>query len=527
VDHNFYNRGVMPKWIKFSKLVKKNEVTDKKDKSLRVFLGSIPASVSMPLDVNLILIREKRLCRMAIKTLVELPSLNYSGKTGLIPNLTGIKTTINYIPVAEKAILEFKVPFEQNKSVYEPADIKPFIDALQESRFVIDTIQITAYTSLEGSDLTNAELQKKRAESIINAMKTMQNKLNIPYTIIQNDGWDLFVRDIATTQYKEYATQSKEAVKAALSNGRILKNIESVLSKHRYAHIVMNITYDVSEEFEQEFVVNKFNKTLSAGDLPLAFAIQKYIIKQVEDGKYINRALIEKLDIAKDAKYLPFLTNKYYMLSMFSGGLSEKENEEVLSLPALDKRDMIADFNAVSAFVANQEITSAKDIAPIQNKINSAYRSQVGSAYPNKVNTVNVAFQYKILDYLDVNDIEDPALTESTYEIIRQIALPTIDSWQKAYEVAATFMNNGDFAFARKLLDPYIEHPAVSEEYIFTYLNLYSYEIPLLMSKKFEIACRLASKKNRTRFCEEIKKYSVLTRENIAAKNIICAECEK
>ncbi|MDR1793159.1 MAG: hypothetical protein LBR36_06960 [Bacteroidales bacterium] len=527
VNHNYYNRGIMPKWFKYSKLIKKNENKDPKDKSVKVFLTSVPATVSGAFDVNLILIKDKHVCRTLVKTVVEQPSLNYSGKTGLVPDLTAIKTTINYVPVAEKATLEFKVPFDQSKYVYEASDIQPFIDALKESRFVIDTIKITSYTSLEGSEQTNLELQKKRAESIVNAMKTIQNKGNIPYSLYQNDSWDLFVKDVANTPYKEYATQSKESVKQALNNSRTRKNLEPILSKHRFAHIVMQVTYDVSEQYQQEFVTNKFNRTFAAGDLPLAFAIEKYMIKQVEDGKFTNRQLIENLVIPENAKNLPFLTNKYYMLSLFSGGLSENENDKVISFAGLDKRNQIADFNAVSASIVNQEITSSKDITTTQNKINSAYRSQVGSAYPNKVNTVNVAFQYKVLDYLNSNDIQDQTQKDATYDIIREIALPTVDNWQKAYEVAATFMNYGDFAFARTILDPYIENPAISEDYIFTYLNLYSYDIESIMSGKFVKACKLASQKNRTRFCEQIRKYSVIAREHLAVKDIICAECQK
>ena len=161
-NYDFYNRGNMPKWIPFKKMLKKNEITDKKDKGIRVHLASVPNTVSAPYDVNLILIKDKTVCRTVVKTNLRSPSISYAARTSLIPDLNGIQTTINYIPRPEKTVLEFKVPFERNKSVYEAADIKPFIDALKESRFTIDSINIIAYTSLEGSDRANLELQQKR-----------------------------------------------------------------------------------------------------------------------------------------------------------------------------------------------------------------------------------------------------------------------------------------------------------------------------------------------------------------------------
>jgi hypothetical protein len=115
---------------------------------------------------------------------------------------------------------------------------------------------------------------------------------------------------------------------------------------------------------------------------------------------------------------------------------------------------------------------------------------------------------------------------DNVYNKIKEIALPTITTWKKAYEVAATFIDYADYEFARQVMDPFIHDTSVSEDFIFTYLNLYSIDERTYASKKFEIACKLASKKNRTRFCEEVKTYSYLIRENKAVKNIICSECK-
>ena len=142
------------------------------------------------------------------------------------------------------------------------------------------------------------------------------------------------------------------------------------------------------------------------------------------------------------------------------------------------------------------------------------------------MDALNIAFQYKVLDFINSSETPDEALMETTYEKIKTVALPTITDWKKAYEVAASFIAYGDYDFARSAMDPYIEDKDVSEDFIFTYLNLYSLDENNYTSKKFEIACRLAAQKNRSRFCTEIKDYSYLIRENFEAKNIICNECK-
>jgi len=526
-NYNYFNRGAMPKYITFQKMLKKNEIKEKKNKGIRVYLGTAPNHVSAPFDVNLIIIKNKTFCKTIIKTNVQKPSINYEAKTSLIPDLNGIQTTINYIPQPEQTVLEFRVPFERNKSVYEPSDIKPFIDALKEPRFMIDSIYIMAFTSIEGSDRSNLDLQKKRSESIISAMSQLQNVVNIPYVIDLSDGWDLFVKDVAgNSQYSHLAKRSKEEVKNTLnSQGKIKKDLEPMLAKHRHAYIRINATYDVSEEYEQEFVTNKFNKTLAAGNLPLAFAIQKYMIKKVEEGAYV-KPFIEALEIPNNVKMLPFLTNKYYMLSFFEGGLSSENIEKVIALTKLDNKNIICEFNALACSIEEMEITSSSQINTLQTKVDRLYNMPIGKTYPKKVNAINIALQYKIIDFINESENPDEKLMEAAYEKIKEIALPTITNWQQAYEVASSFIEYGDFEFARRTLDPYIENPNVHEDFIFTYLNLYSLDEKSYISKKFETACALAVKKNKARFCQEIKNYSYLIRENLGAKNTICGGCK-
>jgi len=130
------------------------------------------------------------------------------------------------------------------------------------------------------------------------------------------------------------------------------------------------------------------------------------------------------------------------------------------------------------------------------------------------------------LDYINSSENPDEALMTSTYEKIKEIAMPTITNWKNAYEVASSFIGFGDFEFARQALDPYINDPSISEDFIFTYMNLYSLDENNYTSKKFETACKLALSKNKSRFCSEIKTYSILVRENLAVKDIICKECK-
>jgi hypothetical protein len=200
--------------------------------------------------------------------------------------------------------------------------------------------------------------------------------------------------------------------------------------------------------------------------------------------------------------------------------------KNVIDLYKFDNKNLVAEFNALCCSVLDEEITSTSQVTPKQVKIDKFYNTNIGKTYPTKVDALNMTFQYKVLDFINESESPDENLMSTVYEKIKQISLPTITTWQKAYEVASTFIEYEDYEFARTTMDPFITDSSVSEDFIFTYLNLYSISENTYTAKNFETACRLAAQKNRTRFCNEIKTYSVLIRENLAAKNIICAECK-
>ena len=185
----------------------------------------------------------------------------------------------------------------------------------------------------------------------------MQHR-DIPYSIELKDGYELFVRDVRNTEYSHLANKSKEEAVNALKNAKTRKALEPMLKEHRYTRIEMHVTYDISEKYEQDFVTRKFNKALEENNLPLAFAIEKYYMKRVEDGKYV-KSHIDSLKIPYTQVMVPFLTNKYYMLSFFSHGLSSDDLNKVMEMPKMSPKNTIVEFNALACEILGKEITSA------------------------------------------------------------------------------------------------------------------------------------------------------------------------
>ncbi|MCH8318333.1 MAG: hypothetical protein IIA88_07525 [Bacteroidetes bacterium] len=128
--------------------------------------------------------------------------------------------------------LKFIIPFEKNKSEYSPEDIKPIYDSLNLTDYNIKKITIRAYSSVEGSTERNILLQNNRAQSIVKALQTYQNK-SIKTEISVSENWVEFLNDISTTRYKHLATLSKEEVKKRLEEKLLLQELEFILKNHR------------------------------------------------------------------------------------------------------------------------------------------------------------------------------------------------------------------------------------------------------------------------------------------------------
>jgi outer membrane protein OmpA-like peptidoglycan-associated protein len=523
MDNNLVNRGFMTKRIFIKKIIKNNENTDKKSKRLYVELAEFPKEITgTDYELNLLIIKDKSVCRAIQQVYIEKNPNQYVEKLMFHPDTNSIKSPV-YVPIPESGQLTFSIPFAQNKSTYNQEDIEPFIKALKEPQFLINQLTITAFTSLEGGDKENLELQKKRAESILNAIKRRQIA-NITNKIITSDSWEMFKKDIVASKYSDMASQSQEEVKARLK-GKTLKDLEPILAKHRFASILMDITYDITGSYEQPFVINKFNKLIEKGDFVNAFSVQKYIVQAVQVGKYNSRVASEMKITGKDKRYLPFWIN-YYFIQNYFRDITDEMCEGVAPLPALDPLNEYAYFDKMICNVMNAEITNETIMADLQANVDKAYSSK--NIDKKHIDNLNLELQFKILEFADSSVSQTMlAAAEQSYERIKQIAMGLDKvTWQNSYKLADIFINHGDYQYAIRLMDPYIDNTNITTDFMFTYFSLLSHRQEYYLTPSFSIMAKRCLEADKARFCSVMKKFSFQVLENLEVKKIFCKECK-
>jgi uncharacterized protein YkwD len=498
-DNNLVNKGILLKRVYAPVMYKKNRIKDKKIKSIDVCLGTLPKGLDGPYELNLLVIQNNRVCKVLSRSYLEEGDQDSQTKLDMLlwPDSNAYFKPA-FEPKSETNILTFKIPFEKNKYDYKPEDIQPFLAALKEPDFIIEGLYIYAYSSIEGDSAANALLQKKRAESVISAVKQIQSG-DIETSIMTNDSWDLFMLDMDGTRW-EYLTQmkKKDAIKEIRDKG-LAPQMEEELSHERFAQIVMDVTYDISGDKEQKFSVFQFNRAMAKGDLRQALKVQYYIEKCNRNKKYTD-AVHTDMIIPNDVKYLGVQMNKVvYRYYLENKKVSEQDLTDLGYLSQLAPADPYVNFNYLLCKVKTDTLFYQKMVTDaMQARIDKLYSSRIPKKY---VDALNIEFQFRVMDACDTIEEMQPTIAACIGRIKGFYNIKE-SSWQNALKLSYDLIRFHDFRFAVNVLDPFISQPKVDEQLLFAYICACSWLPDKVKSQNFVIAMQKAKAANPDRYCK-------------------------
>jgi len=321
------------------------------DKFFRSFVGEIPQfSSNKSLEYNILFLSNNNLCRyQKVYNLESYPwdlldmgmyldSLTYNTKV--------IKPQEKESYLLRNKTLKFIIPFEKNKSEYTSEDIKPIYDSLRLTDFNIKTINIKAYSSVEGSLERNIELQQQRANSIVKALQSFQ-KPTIKTDVSSSENWVEFLNDIQTTEYSNLSASSKKEIKAKLI-GQLSKDLEPILSNHRKAVLKLELEkIDKYKDMAVDELLTKFNSAIDKSQIDEAKAIQNSIFEKIKSGN-VSPDFLQKMQIPKQVKYAKLLNKN----SVFKYLLDVKQAlivyNELKALEKLVPKDAGVKYNTVA-----------------------------------------------------------------------------------------------------------------------------------------------------------------------------------
>ncbi|MFO7863057.1 MAG: hypothetical protein R6U85_03570 [Salinivirgaceae bacterium] len=522
VDYTKVNRGLRLPVVYSNEFWRKNEIEGKYVRSVKVPLGEIPEEmVNSDYELNLMLIQDQHVCASIPESYLSSCEGVYKQPLELLADTVTINSKFNYKPVADSTNLRFKIPFEKKKFTYKTEDIEPFLKLLNEPDFVIYELRISAFASIEGIEEENEMLQKKRAESIIDALRLRQRD-SIITEINTEHAWESFKEDIKNTQHNVLASMSMQEAQNYINKYDLSKKLEPILKQHRYAQIDMKVTYDISGSKEQDFVISKFNKAIEKSDLPLALSIQKYIMKKIMDGRYSMSAVYNQ-QIPQKQKFAGLLMNKLWLEMKGTSSSIGDYAERIAQLHELDRYNEYIAFNNAMCRVLYEPVADERQITGIQNDIDRFYYK---SFTKETIDNLNMRYQFKVINAADsLPDSEK--IVEDRLEKIKEIVDIRDENIENSLRLAELFIHNKDYEFALQILDAFIENPNAPEELVFTYLSLCSRFEQRLLSRKFARATHVAYQMNPDRYCMlfDGNHFSYRVFENPEVKNSFCKEC--
>ncbi len=465
----------------------------------RTFVGKLPAEfMGKELEYNILFLGNKNLCNYY--TIFNLPSYSFD-LLDMGMYLDSIQYNDKKVAAIEEGFkikyktLKFEIPFQKNKSEYLPEDIKPLYDSLNLTDFNIKTIDIKAYSSIEGSLERNLELQKQRANSIANAMQSYQTPV-IKTQISSSENWVEFLNDIEGTKYNDLKALNKLALKSKLV-GAFSQELEPILKNHRKAIVTLALEKkDKYKKMKLGELVNTFNSELKLGNLDEASIIQNSLFNRL---KYLENSpdLLQKMEIPEQLTYARYLNNR----SMFKYELDDRQllivNNELERLLKLDPKNKRVKYNlAVLKFKIWRYNVQPVDDNKFKTEILGLKKYGIAQSLINRMlvnyHIIKSERYMRKRDY--VSKDKSVAYINNNY---KGVPLRDIDYFNLAQFLA--YYANVDKAAV--LLTNKVRSIAINEDLLFYYLNLTLINKELTQTDDYRAIMLNAINLNKAKYC--------------------------
>lgn len=466
-------------------------------------VGEVPVEFrNKEVEFNIVFLKNKYLCH--IQSMIDLKSYRWDllDMGFYFDTLTYRRSFDNSLSEQERYILQnkvlkFEIPFERNKSVYSTEDIKPLYDSLNLTDFNINTITIRAYSSVEGSEERNIQLQKERAESIVKALQSYQTPL-IKTEIISSENWVDFLNDISSTSLSKLAVLNKDEIKEKLKDKETLAQLEPILQRHRKAVIILDLQKKSKyENIEPSVLARMFSQSISEKNLEQAVEIQNSIFEKVRN-RETPVSLIDELEIPKLSEYSLLLNKnsifKYLMNAsdVFATYNELKELQDLLPKDAHIKYNICA--IKFKVWLLGESAVNPTDF---KKEINDLKKSGIPD---NLVRRMLVNYEIIMCEYYMIkgdfaNKDKSLKYIHSNYKY-----LPMSDS--DYLSLAQYFSSYAKYDWATKLIEKEVKRIDVDEDLLFYYLNLTLIDEKLTKRSDYRTVMLNAYNINPHRFCE-------------------------
>jgi len=465
-------------------------------------VGTLPTAISgKEYELNLVILQDRNICHYnyfynlqayrwdLLNMGMYMDTLTYASNADTLHNdrVAGL---------VRRKQMHFTIPFEKNKSEYSPSDLQPLYDSLRLTDFTIKRIAINAYSSVEGPEARNIELQQKRAQSIVNALQSFQSP-SITTDVKASENWVEFLSDVTLTPYAEFAYLDKAEIKRRLADKKTADALEPTLSAHRKALIVLELQRkDGMEGMKEEQIIKAFEEAIANKNVEYAQQLQNTVYARILDDE-LPSTFLDRLDIPAQRDFAGLLNSrqafKYFEdpADTYQCYLALQELDRLLPNDGHIKYNLcVLQFHLLTI--------GGQTIDPLDLKRNIEALRGYGVETP--LVTRMLINHNIIMAELDMMK-GDYAKKDERIAYIRHNyrSVPMKD--QDHLSLAQYFASYANYAFALDVVEPHLADIDVDEDLLFYYLNLTIFDPEKTKKSTYRSTMLNAANKNRPRFC--------------------------
>ncbi|WP_111307780.1 hypothetical protein [Confluentibacter sediminis] len=469
--------------------------------TFRVKVGIIPkALLKDDLEYNILFLGRKNLCQYYITYGLDYYSWDLLDMGMYLDYLTydtkQIRSSAQDGSAIRNKTLKFIIPFEKNKSNYSQADIKPIYDSLRTTDFDIKTLNIKAYSSIEGVSSRNAELHEQRAKSIVAALQAFQ-KPTIKTVVSSSENWVEFFNDIGETKYEHLKLLTKNEIRKIMA-GPISTDMENILKNHRKAVVELELEKKEKNKVESaNMLLAEFNSRIAEGKLDRAKEIQNSIFEKIK-AQEASATILQDMKIPKQVKYAKIINKNITYKYILNERQALIVYNELLDLEKLAPKEGELKYNRVAIEIKlwrNKAIDI--DESKLIKDINDLKKYGIDNSL---ISRMMVNFHIVIAEKLMRNRDFDNKEKSVDYvnDNYKNFSLSNYDY----LSLAQFFSIYGNSNFAVKLLERKARSIDIDEDLLFYYLNLTLIDKKLTQDPNYRTILLNAYNLNNQRFCK-------------------------
>lgn len=277
-----------------------------KDNELLSYVGTIPAAAPRKdLQMNVTMIQNGMQCRYSYPVKIVRDILK---DLPIYPQWCKAEGTI------KKGVAdldrEFQIPFEKSATRQDTFYFKKLKELLSVFDGAITSVEINAYSSVEGSEGNNLELQKARADFIEKFVKkNMKQEAPIKKNALEN--WlMLYVQLTKSGLIPSFADSSKETLRSHINSRKNEPEIAYWLNEQRIATVRIHLHKEYDDNTEARFMPLVLYDKMYKKDSAQAIIAYSRVIDAYQKGD-LSKDYLAAIEVPLDRHFLPMVSDYF------------------------------------------------------------------------------------------------------------------------------------------------------------------------------------------------------------------------